>query len=156
MFKIYIDGGSRGNPGESAVGFIIMDDTGKELFRYGKKIGYKTNNCAEYIALVEVLKYLKRYRHLFSKKESITIYSDSILLVNQINGYYKVKSKNIIPLYFDVQKLLNKRGNINIKFLNREKNKTADWIVNRVLNGKSYRPVDRSQKVIPSEESPGS
>ncbi len=137
MCEIYIDGGSRGNPGDSAIGFIILDNRGNELFRYGKKIGYHTNNFAEYSALIEVLGYITENGFLYQNADHIIIYSDSELLVNQIRGRYKVKSKNIIPLFQKVQKLMNKQKNIKIDHIKREKNKAADWIVNRILDGKN-------------------
>ena len=137
MCEIYIDGGSRGNPGDSAIGFIILDNRGNELFRYGKKIGYHTNNFAEYSALIEVLGYITKNGFLYQDADHIIIYSDSELLVNQIRGRYKVKSKNIIPLFQKVQKLMNKQKNIKIDHIKREKNKAADWIVNRILDGKN-------------------
>lgn len=136
--KVYIDGGSRGNPGSSAVGFTVFDDKKKEVFRYGKNIGHCTNNFAEYMALIEVLKYI--YSHQFHDKneKSIVIYSDSELLVKQMNRDYKVKSKNIYPLYMKAQELVNGLNNIRIEHVKREDNRIADWIVNRVLDGESF------------------
>ena len=161
MVKIFIDGGSRGNPGKSAIGYVIFDEKDNELFRFGKEVGNQTNNFAEYSALLEVLEYLSDNNKIYKRKDQIVIYSDSWLVVNQVNGLYKVRSTNIIPLFQKIQRLLLIMRNISIKHIERENNKTADWIVNRVLDGKRYRPVDRSRKKIlikglSSEESPGS
>lgn len=136
--KIYIDGGSRGNPGSSAVGFAVFDDKKAEVFRYGKNIGHCTNNFAEYMALIEVLKYIYNYQFHDKNENSIVIYSDSELLVKQINQDYKVKSKNIYPLYRKAQELVNGLNNIRIEHVKREDNRIADWIVNRVLDGESF------------------
>lgn len=156
MFKIYVDGASRGNPGKSAIGFIIIDENGVELYRYGKKIGHRTNNYAEYKAIIEALKYLKESEALYKDSEVIYIYSDSALLVNQMRGKYRVKSKKIAPLFQKAKELLKDHKGIHIDYIKREKNRVADWIVNRVLDGKSYRPVDRSRECCAPEESPGS
>jgi ribonuclease HI len=161
LVKIFIDGGSRGNPGICAIGYVIFDEQDNESFRFGKEVGNQTNNFAEYSALLEVLEYLSDNNKIYKRKDQIVIYSDSWLVVNQVNGLYKVRSTNIIPLFQKIQRLLLIMRNISIKHIERENNKTADWIVNRVLDGKRYRPVDRSRKKIlikglSSEESPGS
>lgn len=152
MIRIYIDGGSRGNPGAGALGFVVMNAEAGELFRYGKAIGFCTNNIAEYRALIEALHYI----HTTGTNEAVTIYSDSELLVNQMNRKYKVKSANILPLYEKSLELIKKLKNVRIKHIKREENGTADWIVNRVLDGKPYRPADRSRELLVPEESPGS
>ena len=136
--KIYIDGGSRGNPGSSAVGFTVFNDKKEEVFRYGKNIGHCTNNFAEYMALVEVLKYINSHQFNDKNENGIVIYSDCELLVKQMNKDYKVKSENIYPLYKKARELVNKRNDILIKHVKRENNRVADWIVNRVLDGKSF------------------
>ncbi len=156
---VYIDGGSRGNPGESAIGYVILDEHGNEVFRHGKKIGIHTNNYAEYSSLIEALIYIRQNRKDDNDSE-IVINSDSNLVVNQINNRYRVKSKNLLPLFHKTQKLLDVLPKVRIQYIRREQNKTADWIVNRTLDSKSYRPVDRSQVVrsdgMAPEESPGS
>ncbi len=153
MIDIFIDGGARGNPGEAAIGFVIFKD-GKELFRNGKKVGNTTNNQAEYLALIEALNYLIEKN---INSNIISIFSDSELLVNQINGKYKVKSESLIPLYKKAKSILNNFKNIKVYHISREKNRIADWILNRVLDNKSYRPVDGPQDYNNNpEESPGS
>jgi ribonuclease HI len=140
LVKIFIDGGSRGNPGKSAIGYVIYDEQDNEIYRFGKELGNQTNNFAEYSALLEVLKYLSDNDQIYKKKDQIVIYSDSWLVVNQINGLYKVRSTNIISLFQKIRILLFMMRNISIEHIGRENNKTADWIVNRVLDGKRYRP----------------
>ena len=154
MIKIYVDGGSRGNPGNAAIGVVIFDKKGEELYRFGSKIGNQTNNVAEYKAIINALEYLNGIS--INPDERILILSDSELLVRQINDIYKVKNQNLINLYNRVQELIKYFKNIEIKHINREKNKISDWIVNRVLDNKRYRPADWPQKLNVSEESPGS
>jgi ribonuclease HI len=172
--KIFIDGGSRGNPGESALGVVVFDDEGKEVERFGKRIGNETNNYAEYAALIEALRYVAdRFEanpqtprskgiSVFSTNRSagnpgeVTVYSDSELLVHQLSGRYKVRSENLQPLFRKAEKYLREMRFVHVEHIGRERNEIADWIVNRVLDGKPYRPADRSREGKPSEESPGS
>ena len=134
MIEAYIDGGCRGNPGNGAVGYVVLED-GTELYRFGKKIGRCTNNVAEYSALIGVLEYLKT---IPAAGGSTTIYSDSELLVMQLTGKYRVKSDTLKPLYGQALKLLKEMKDVRLVHIRREKNKTADWIVNRVLDDGDY------------------
>ena len=136
MCKIFIDGGSRGNPGEGAIGFVVFNGNNEEMFRFGKKIGICTNNFAEYNALIEALKHIEN--HSLSKNKKVLVYSDSELLVKQLNNVYNVKSGNLIPLYHEAMSLIDKNKKVRINHIKREDNHTADWIVNRVLDGKPY------------------
>lgn len=136
MCKIYIDGGSRGNPGEGAIGFAVFNNENREVFRFGKKIGPCTNNYAEYNALIEALEYVVKNR--LSGNKNVDIYSDSELLVKQMNKLYKVKSGNLLTLFKKARHVIENDDRIRIMHINREKNRTADWIVNRVLDGKHY------------------
>ena len=138
---IYVDGGARGNPGPAAVGFVVFDDTKKELHRYGRSIGEHTNNYAEYTALIEALAYL-RSKNINAEAKGphnpITIYSDSELVVRQLNGEYKVKDDNLILLYSKARDLMDRIKAVRIRHIRRNKNKIADAIVNRVLDN---RPI---------------
>ncbi len=136
MLKIYIDGGSRGNPGDAAIGVVVCNDKGEEIYRFGEKIGAKTNNVAEYSALIRALENLVKM--ISNPDEKILIYSDSELLVKQINGIYKVKNKKLKTLYDKAKSLLKNFKNIEIKHIVREKNTVSDWIVNRVLDNREY------------------
>jgi ribonuclease HI len=155
--RIYVDGASRGNPGESAVGMVAVDGEGREIIRSGKRIGRETNNSAEYRAVLEALEYLERREREEGAPIRATIYSDSELLIRQLEGRYKVRSGHLGGLYLRVMDTLRAKPHIGIAHVKREENKIADWIVNRVLDGKPYRPADRSREVTrTSEESPGS
>jgi ribonuclease HI len=145
--NIFIDGASRGNPGECAIGIIVYDRSGNEVTRFGRKIGRNTNNFAEYSALIEALNYLRLNDIALQIDDRISIYSDSELLVRQMNGDYKVKSSNIKALFQEARNILEKLDrDVRILSVDREQNKVADWIANRALDGESYRPADRSQK----------
>ncbi|MCW4030837.1 MAG: ribonuclease HI family protein, partial [Candidatus Bathyarchaeota archaeon] len=91
--KIYTDGASRGNPGPSAIAFIVLDDKGRILKEHSECAGVGTNNEAEYKALISALRKAKELA------EEIEIYSDSNLIVNQMNGHWRIKHPNMKPLW---------------------------------------------------------
>ena len=126
---IYTDGGARGNPGPAAIGVAIGD---KE---YSENIGTATNNEAEYKA---VILSLKKAKHLAgkesAKKTEIEVRSDSELLVNQMNGEYKVKNKELQPLFIEIWNLKTEFKQVSFRHIPREKNKVADTLVNRALD----------------------
>jgi phosphoribosylglycinamide formyltransferase 1 len=126
---IYIDGGSRGNPGPSAAAFYITDLEGKMLSGKGVFLGRNTNNFAEYSGMLSALHAAKQ---LGAKK--IDIFSDSQLMVRQILGTYKVKSDNIKDLYQQVMAMLAEFNSWNVQHVLREKNKQADKLVNQALD----------------------
>ncbi|MBN2325272.1 MAG: ribonuclease HI family protein [Spirochaetes bacterium] len=136
MIEVYIDGGSRGNPGDGAVGYVVLKD-GDEAYRYGEKIGRCTNNVAEYSALIGALEYLKKTAS--GGGEPVIVYSDSELLIMQMTGRYRVKSGMLKPLHGRAAKLLEEMKDVRLVHIGRVKNKTADWIVNRVLDGREYK-----------------
>jgi ribonuclease HI len=131
---IYVDGGARGNPGPAAIGFVVYDATRNEKYRFGSSIGVQTNNFAEYSALIEALTYL----HSQNIDTKTTIYSDSELIVRQINGIYRVKDDKLIPLYKKALELMHGMHEVQVQHVRREENKTADRIVNRVLDNASF------------------
>jgi ribonuclease HI len=127
--KLYTDGGSRGNPGDSSCAYVIcnLDDTVVE--KSGFYIGIATNNQAEYSGFKLGL---ERARELGIDK--ITLFSDSQLVVNQMNGFYKVKNQELAPLHQAVQALAESFEKIKFVYVPRELNKIADQEVNRILN----------------------
>jgi phosphoribosylglycinamide formyltransferase 1 len=125
----YIDGGSRGNPGPAAAGYVLCDEQGNQLQAKGIFLGHKTNNEAEYSALVKMLE-----AALQIGAEIIMIFSDSELLVRQIQGKYKVKSEKILPLYEQAVELLLRFKSWGIQHVMREKNSIADGLVNQALD----------------------
>lgn len=131
IITIYTDGGSRGNPGEAAYGFVVCQD-GKELYKEGKRLGINTNNFAEYSAVIHALKHITRSRQHVA---SIIFFLDSKLVVEQLTGHWKIKSESIRSLYHTVKTFELSLGiPITYKHIPREKNKEADRMVNLALD----------------------
>ncbi|MHC4558506.1 MAG: phosphoribosylglycinamide formyltransferase [Planctomycetota bacterium] len=125
----HIDGASRGNPGPAAAGFTLSDSAGTQLQAKALLIGQTTNNVAEYTSLVKAAEAAKQIG-----AEQLTVFSDSELVVKQINGQYKVKSEQIRPLFQQAVVLLGQFKNWKVQHITREKNKQADSLVNQALN----------------------
>ncbi len=126
---IHTDGASRGNPGPAAAGFVLSDPDGNQLQGRAYFLGYSTNNIAEYTALIRALEAAKEI-----DVRKLMIYSDSELLVRQINGAYKVKSDQIRPLFQRVVEQLAEFEDFQVISISRDKNKEADKLVNQALN----------------------
>ncbi|MDI6703228.1 MAG: reverse transcriptase-like protein [bacterium] len=127
---IYIDGSSCGNPGPSGVGIIIHNGK-KVIERLSSYIGKATNNISEYKALILALQYAKRL-----ESESLTIFSDSKLMVNQINGRYMVKNKALKRFYNEAKQLINEFSEFTLRYIPREHNKEANRLANQASLGK--------------------
>ncbi|HJN62330.1 MAG TPA: ribonuclease HI family protein [Candidatus Parcubacteria bacterium] len=132
---IYTDGGSRGNPGPSAVGVAIYSNKGEKIKEYSEYLGKTTNNEAEYQALILALKKIKA---LYGKKEikklEVEIKSDSELLINQLGGKYKVIDSKIQLLFLKAWNLKIDYGKVKFSLIPREKNQEADRLLNEVLD----------------------
>ena len=128
----YTDGGSRGNPGPAAAGFVLSDAEGARLRGKAFFLGEATNNVAEYTAVIKAIEAAVEIG-----AEELTVFSDSELLVRQINGQYKVKNANIRPLYRQVVDLLGKMKDWKVRHVMREKNAQADGLVNDALDKKA-------------------
>ena len=126
---IYTDGGSRGNPGPAAAGFVLSDTAGQQLQANAFYIGKATNNVAEYTG---VIKALQAAGDIQAKE--VTLFSDSELLVRQINGKYKVKSELLLPLFKQAVKLLGGFESWKVKHITRDKNTRADLLVNQAMD----------------------
>lgn len=134
--KIFIDGGARGNPGPAACAFIIYADN-KLVVRNGKKLGFATNNFAEYSAVVAALEETKKIviKQTLSSLYKIKVCSDSNLLVNQLNGLYKVKNSTIREFILKIRILEQEIGlPIIYRHIPREQNSLADKLVNQTLD----------------------
>jgi len=130
---VFTDGGSKGNPGEASIGGVFYIGS-KKNFQFNKSIGIATNNDAEYQALIYALEEIKRQKEKLVnefKIEKIDFYSDSRLLVNQVNGFFKVKSGKIKEYILKIR-MLEQEINLPIFYhqICREKNKEADKLVN--------------------------
>jgi len=131
---VYADGGARGNPGPAAIGVVIMRGN-RAIGKYAESIGVRTNNEAEYEAVIFALKKLK---HLFGKQKTrdleIEIKMDSELVVRQLSGKYKITEERFYPLFIKIWNLKMDFGNINFQEIPREKNKEADKLLNQELD----------------------
>ena len=121
FIEVYVDGASLGNPGPSGIAIIIKKD-GKVLERYSSFAGVRTNNQAEYIAVLKALDMAKRYGN------RVKIYSDSELVVRQLNGKYAVKNKNLRELYRKVKNLEREFSEVKYIHVPRNQNMDADMM----------------------------
>jgi len=127
----FIDGASKGNPGESSYAFVLGDEEGTIIMEAAVRIGIATNNEAEYRALLAVLDQVLTW-----KEKKLRVFSDSQLLVKQINHLYQVKSSNLIPLYQEVQRKIQKLSHFEIFHIPREENQKADHLTAEILTQK--------------------
>lgn len=129
---IYSDGGSRGNPGPSASGFVIKDMSDHTLFEGGKYLGVTTNNQAEYqavkLALEKAIEMGVRY---------VQFRMDSLLVVNQLSGVYQIKNRDLWPIHAAIKELMAKFKEISFTHVLREYNKEADAMVNKILDAQA-------------------
>lgn len=126
---IYSDGGSRGNPGPSASGFVIKDMNERLLFEGGKYLGITTNNQAEYQAVKIALE-----KALELGAQRVQFRMDSLLVVNQLNGVYQIKNRDLWPIHAAIKELMGKFKEISFTHVLREYNTEADAMVNKILD----------------------
>lgn len=128
--KVFTDGGARGNPGPAAVGVYILGESGNEILKLGKRIGVTTNNVAEYTAVITALEWLIENSTLKNLLQ-INFFLDSSLVVNQLNGKFKIKEYHLRNLVITIKNLeKNFYCKIIYQHVTREKNFVADSIVN--------------------------
>ena len=127
--RLSTDGGSRGNPGPAAYGYVLETGDGTVLDARGETIGVATNNVAEYRALLAGLA-----SALERGVDELEVISDSELLVNQMRGEYKVKSSNLRELVDEAQALALRFASIRYTAVRREHNELADRLVNEALD----------------------
>lgn len=142
---IYIDGGSRGNPGPAAIGIVFCNEKSQCFKKYSEYLGENlTNNEAEYRAAFFAL---QKFKALFGKElaknTDIEIKSDSELLIKQLKGEYKILDDKIQPLFLKIWNLKIDFKKIKFKLIPREKNKEADRLVNEALDNQA-----KTQKLI--------
>ena len=132
---IYTDGGSRGNPGPAALGVVIQDAKGNLIKEYGEALGVKTNNEAEYSAVISALQKIKAlYGKEKTKKMLIDMRMDSELVCRQLNGEYKMEAESLFGLFIKIWNLKMDFGQVAFSHVPREKNKAADRMVNEALD----------------------
>ena len=127
--RLWTDGGSRGNPGPAAYGFVLEADDGTVLEAHGEAIGVATNNVAEYSALVAGLS-----RALEAGIRELEVRSDSELMVKQMRGEYRVKNKDLQSLFLDASRAAREIGRVTYTHVRREHNELADRLVNEALD----------------------
>lgn len=131
--KMYTDGGSRNNPGPAAIG-ILIETLDK---KYGEYIGEKTNNEAEWEALIFGLKKIKSLIGKEKTKETeVECYLDSELVVKQLNHEYKLKEEYIQKNFITIWNLMLDFQKVTFHHIMREKNKIADALVNEALDNR--------------------
>ncbi len=127
---VYVDGGSRGNPGPAAIGYYIIGQDGRVIKRGGEFIGFATSRVAEYYAMKEGMEQaielgLKRVRFV----------GDNLMMINQLKGIYQVKSLDLLPIYNDVQNLLKNFDAVAFSHVKRSQNMEADREAGKALEG---------------------
>ena len=150
---IYIDGASKGNPGEAGAGVWITDRGGKKVFEMSRYLGRKTNNEAEYCALLFGLREARRLGG-----RSIRIFTDSELVERQVKGLYRVKNLNLKILHASVIQQLETFSSYAIESIPREKNREADRLANQAIQrgiarGKEKGGAEEKTMVAPHERS---
>ncbi|HUS25733.1 MAG TPA: reverse transcriptase-like protein [Nevskiaceae bacterium] len=127
--KLYADGGSRGNPGPSASGYVVMDMDGRILVKKGVYLGVTTNNQAEYQALKLGLQEVQKM-HV----QKVHVFMDSLLVVNQMRGIFKVTNRDLWPINAAIQAIAGTFSEISYNHVPRTLNKLADGAVNDALD----------------------
>jgi len=130
MTIAYIDGGSRGNPGPAGYGVRFESEQGDLLAEFHDAIGIATNNVAEYRGLIAALEYALEHGH-----RQLLVRSDSLLLVMQMLGKYKVKHPGLQPLHLQARALASKLGKVRFEHVRREFNTHADRLANEAMDG---------------------
>ena len=125
MITAYVDGGARGNPGPAGYGAYILDANGSVLAELYAPLGKTTNNVAEYNGLLAALRWALEHGH-----DRVHVRADSLLLVEQMRGNYRVKNEGLKPLHHEAQRLVGRIGTVTFEHVRRELNKEADRLSN--------------------------
>jgi ribonuclease HI len=134
---VYSDGGARGNPGPAAIGAVVIDastEPPRQLATVSATIGIATNNVAEYRALIEGLRAAAPYR-----ARRVRVRADSLLVINQLRGEWKIKHEGLRPLYEEARELLRRYDEVDLAHVRRELNADADRLVNAALDAEAAR-----------------
>ena len=136
-FTAHIDGGARGNPGPAGWGVVIQNASAEMIAELMGSLPHATNNVAEYNGLLAALDWCAEHG-----ATSVAIRSDSLLLVQQMRGVYKVKNDGLKPLYGRARLLAHKIGKVTFEHVPREQNKEADRLANLAMDEAAKRPID--------------
>jgi ribonuclease HI len=131
---IHIDGASRGNPGEAGFGVFVTAEDGREKASLYGYLGRASNNVAEYQALLHALRYA-----LGRGARRVRVFSDSELVVKQMDGRYRVKHPDMVPLHREARVLLGRFADARLTHVRREQNRDADRLANRALDEKASK-----------------
>jgi ribonuclease HI len=129
FLRLHVDGASRGNPGEAGFGVHVTGDEGSEIASLYGYLGRATNNVAEYQALLHGLRFA-----LARGATRVEVFSDSELLVRQIDGRYRVKNPGLQPLHREARGLLARFERAQVVHVPREQNREADALANRAVD----------------------
>lgn len=135
---MHVDGAARGNPGPAAIGVVIRDGQGKVIKEISEYLGRKTNNEAEYQALIRGLT-----EAIQQGATEVDVMSDSQLLVEQMNGRYKVRTAHLLPLHEKAVSLFRQLDKCTIQHVPRQRNARADLLANQALDAESDRNLGR-------------
>ena len=133
LFKIWTDGGSRGNPGPSGIGCVILSPESKVLLEISEYIGVQTNNYAEYTAMIIALE-----RAINLNIKNIEVFLDSKLVVEQMNGNWKVKNEDLQVLYNHAKELVKSFQVVTFNHVPRSLNKHSDSLANKAMDSISF------------------
>ncbi|MGH2690824.1 MAG: ribonuclease HI family protein [Actinomycetota bacterium] len=136
-YRLRTDGGARGNPGPAGIGVVLEDPAGNVVAEIAKGIGHATNNVAEYRALLEGLELAAR-----EGVRDLEVYSDSLLMVEQMRGRYKVKNPGLQPLHARARSLADTFDRVRFHAVRRELNKAADALANQAMDAQEQAERD--------------
>jgi ribonuclease HI len=132
LYVAYADGASRGNPGPAAIGVVIFDPAGREVYSASRRLGRATNNEAEYRAAITALEAALGLRAL-----RVELRMDSELVVRQLSGRYRVRNPRLIPLYKRLLDLRSRFAAVTFRHVPRGENRPADRLANKALDEES-------------------
>lgn len=127
---VYVDGCSRGNPGPAGAGYYIVDAEGREIKRGGEYLGFATSRVAEYYAMKEGVE-----QALELGLKSVRFVGDNLMMINQLNGTYQVKNRDLVPIYNDIKKMLSGFEAVAFVHVPRVQNREADLEANAAVDG---------------------
>ena len=143
---VYTDGASRGNPGPAGLGYYIIDENGNEVKRGGEFIGFASSRVAEYYGLKEACEQAIQLGY-----KSVRFVSDNLMMVNQFNGIYAIKNRDLMPIYNDIKELLKQFEAVAFVHVKREYNKEADEQANLAID----RHFDEDIETVSGDEENG-
>jgi ribonuclease HI len=133
-YSIYADGGSRGNPGPAGSGAIIRSEDGETVATVSEFLGVTTNNVAEYTAVLRALETLAAQLGSSSKEADVAVRMDSMLVVKQMSGEWKIKHANMKPLAAKVGEAVRAFRSVSFEHVYRDQNKGADQLANEAMD----------------------